>query len=302
MHSTQWQVASITATHCCVCKAPLTDAESLDLGLGPVCSKRYYNPRHTPTEEQVKICLGRLAASGLPENIIDDFLAVVDNHHTNARAACNLLIKWASANYDNRDMIFKCSSIIRALGYDELANKLEDDRTTATVRTLVDHIEAFIPDKYTMERTVESIPGAVKLTTKLGRKIGWSIPLDEADHFEAVLGFYCGGELACGDARGIRTIVRKRWSDVAAFRSQPTQSSATQPVPVPQPAHVSPVQIMPVGNRLEVYSPWNQDFITALKTNVPVRDRRWTGRCWEVSAIYRNVVSTLVFMHYGVAI
>lgn len=292
--SNAYYLARITASHCCVCRSPLTDAESVDSGIGPVCSKRYYNPRHTPTEEQVKICLGRLAASGLPENIIDDFLAVVDNHHTNARAACNLLIKWASANYDNRDMIFKCSSIIRALGYDELANKLEDDRTTATVRNLVDHIEAFIPDKYTMERTVASIPGAVKLTTKLGRKIGWSIPLDEADHFEAVLGFYYGGELACGDARGIRTIPRRRWADVAAFR-QPK---------VVQPAQVAPcpVQITPMGQRLEVYSPFNQNFIDALKTNVPGRDRRWTGRCWEVSAIYRNVVSTLVFMHYGVAI
>lgn len=292
MHSIQWQVARITATHCCVCKSPLTDAESLDLGLGPVCSKRYYNPRHVPTEDQVKVSLGRLSASGLPEDIIDGFLAVVDNHHTNARAACNLLIKWASANYDNRDMIFKCSAIIRALGYDELANKLEDDRTTATIRTLTDHVEAFIPDKYNLERSVTAIPGAVKLDTKLGRKIGWSIPLNQVNHFEAVLGFHCGGELACGDARGIRTIARRRWTDVLAFRNP-----AAPPAPVQ-----CPVQIVPLGNRLEVYSPYNSDFITALKANVPCRDRRWTGRCWEVSPLFRNVVVTLVSTHYGVSV
>jgi hypothetical protein len=283
-----YYLARITASHCCVCRSPLTDAESVDSGIGPICSKRYYNPRHTPTENQVKIALGRLAASGLSEDIIDGFLAVVDNHHTNARAACNLLVKWASANYDNRDMIFKCSGIIRALGYDELANKLEDDRTTATVRTLADHIEAFIPDKYPLERSITSIPGAVKLVSKLGRKVGWSIPLDQADHFEAVLGFHCGGELACGDARGIRTIARKRWADVVAFRNPPSTS-----------APISPVQITSLGRTLEVYSPFNQDFITALKNNVPVRDRRWTGRCWEVTAIFRNVVESLVAVHYG---
>lgn len=292
MHSIQGQVARITATHCCVCKLPLTDAESLDLGLGPVCSKRYYNPRHVPTEDQVKVALGRLSTSGLPEDIIDGFLAVVNNHHTNARAACNLLIKWASSNYDNRDMIFKCSSIIHALGYDELANKLEDDRTTATIRTLSDHIEAFIPGKYNLERSVTAIPGAVKLATKLGRKIGWSIPLDRADHFETVLGFHCGGELACGDARGIRTIPRRRWADVVAFRNHDT-SMITQ---ISQPASV---RITNRGQTLEIYSPWNQDFITALKTNVPVRDRRWTGKCWEVPAIFRNVIETLVSAHYG---
>lgn len=288
--SNDYYLSRITASHCCVCRSPLTDAESVDSGIGPVCSKRYYSPRHTPTEDQVKIALGRLSSSGLPEDIIDDFLAVVDNHHTNARAACNLLIKWASANYDNRDMIFKCSAIIHALGYDELANKLEDDRTTATIRTLADHVEAFIPDKYAIERAVTAIPGAVKLTTKLGRKIGWSIPLDQVNHFETVLGFFCGGELACGDARGIRTIARRHWVDVVAFRN---------PSAVKQPIQASPVQITNMGRTLEVYSPFNQDFITALKANVPVRDRRWTGRCWEVTAIFRNVVETLVSVHYG---
>lgn len=293
-----YYLARITASHCCVCRAPLTDAESVDSGIGPICSRRYYSPRHVPTEDQVKVALGRLSASGLPEEIIDGFLAVVDNHHANARAACNLLVKWASANYDNRDMIFKCSAIIRALGYDELANKLEDDRTTATIRTLTDHIEAFIPDKYTLERSVTAIPGAVKLTTKLGRKIGWSIPLDRADHFEAVLGFHCGGELACGDARGIRTIARKRWADVVAFRNP--QQSLTFTTTMPQLAvPMNPVRITPMGNRLEIYSPFNQNFITALKAQVPARDRRWTGRCWEVTSIFRNVVEALVSAHYG---
>ena len=290
-----YYLAQITASHCCVCRARLTDAESVEHGIGPTCSRRYYSPLHVPTDDNVRDALGHLAAAGLPDDIVDAFLAVVDNNHVNARTGCNLLIKWASAHYNERDLVLGCAKIIRALGYVELADKLENDRTAATIYILADKVEAYIPDKYTLERDMKGIPKADRMTesdgtpTKLGHKVGWVFPLAQLPHFEAVLGVHCGGELACG-TKGVTIIARKRKADVMAFRfklkSAPTVGGVVQLVPTPT-------------GRVEVYSPYNQAFIDALKASIPKGDRLWTGRCWTVSSIFREVLRNLVFAHYG---
>lgn len=302
------QLARITATRCCVCRAPLTDAESVEHGIGPTCSRRYYNPQYVPTDAQVMVALGHLAASELPDHIVDGFLNLVDNTHVKARLGCNLLVYWASAHYDDRDEVFKCSKIIRALGYEELADKLEADRTTATVRYLPDKLEVFVPDKFTLERDMRAIPGVAKMLeadgsqVKQGRKIGWTVPVEQTAHFETVLGVHCGGELACG-TKGIYTIPRKRWADLQVFR---------QPKNAPAPAGQTPtatlpdggvVQILPTSNgRLEIHSPFNAAFKDALKAQVPYKQRSWTGTCWAVSASYLETVKTLIKLHYGVTL
>jgi len=133
-------LAQVTASHCCVCRAHLTDAESVERGIGPVCSRRYYDPVHVPTEAQVMDTLGLLAVSNLPDHLIDAFLTLVNNDHTNARKASNLLVYWASAHYADRDEVFKCCALIRSLGYTELADKLEVDRTEAMILDKGDHL------------------------------------------------------------------------------------------------------------------------------------------------------------------
>lgn len=298
-----YMLSRIIASHCCVCRTPLTDAESVDSGIGPVCSRRYYNPKHVPTADQVKIALGLVSNSDLPPDIILDFVSVVNNDHVNARQGCNLLIKFASANYDDRDTVFKCSAIMRSLGYHELADKLETDRTTVTVRLWEDKIEAYIPDHYTLERDMKKVPGCSRMfnvdgtPVKMGRKVGWVVPLNHKAYFETILGVHCGGQLMCG-TEGIRTIPRKRWDDMFAFQNGQAKTNA------PQSANAAiggNVQILTsMSGRLEVYSPFNQAFIDALKKSVPKRDRVWTGYCWAVSAIFRDVIKSLVHAHYGV--
>lgn len=309
MTTTNYMLARITATHCCVCRSPLTDAESVEHGIGPVCSKRYYNPKHQPDDDQVKVAIGKLAVSGLPDDIIDGFLKVVNNDHVNARHGCNILVKWASAHYDDRDVVFKCSSVIRALGYTDLADKLEDDRTVATIRHFADRIEAFIPDQYTLERDMKKIPDAVRMKNadgtdaKIGRKVGWTFPLERQGHFEAVLGVHLGGKLACG-TKGVHHITSKRWTDVYAFLNPPPpvapMPAPVAPVPAPAMPTVGNVQVLTNNGLLEIYSPFNRGFIDALKTTIPANDRRWTGRCWTVKPLFRAAVANLINTHYGV--
>ena len=243
-HSTHAAMAKLTASHCCVCRAQLTDAESVEHGIGPRCSKRYYSPLHEPTDGQIKNALGLVACSDLPEPITEGFLKLVNSSkgecHANARVACNLLVYWASCHYDSQDEVFKCSAIIRTLGYTELADKLEADRTVAIVREHSDHLEVFVPEKYRFTSDMKGIPGTESLTTteqsptgqdvpkriKVGRKVGWKVPLDQKDYFEAVLGFHCGNELACGDGK-IWKIPRKSWYDIKTFKFPVKQGPAS---------------------------------------------------------------------------
>ena len=303
---TNSMLARIIATHCCVCRTPLTDAESVEHGIGPVCSKRYYSPKHAPTEDQVKVAIGKLAVSGIPDDIIDGFLGVVNNDYVNARHGCNILVKWASAHYSDRDVVFQCSGVIRALGYTELADKLEDDRTAATLRYFADHIEAFVPELYTLDRDLQKIPDSTPLGTKLGRKVGWSIPIERQGHFEAVLGVHLGGKLA-GGTKGVFTIPPKRWNDVWKFLQPTPAPVAPAPVAAPAPVQatlpiVGNVQVLVAHGMLEIYAPFNRTFIDALKTTIPTRDRRWNGRCWVVSPLFRASVANLINTHYGVSV
>ena len=254
------------------------------------------------------VALGFLAASGLPDHIIDGFLKLVDNDHVNARKGCNLLVYWVSANYDNKMEVFKCTPIIRALGYENLADKLEADRTVVTVRVHDDRVEAYVPEKYITDRNLIAIPGALRMTEtngtpkKQGRKIGYSFPLSELAHLETVLGVHHGGALACG-TKGIYTIPFKRWADVMVFR-QPQQAPietsplGSDPIEPALQSGIVHITVLPSG-RLEIHSPYNAAFKDALKAGIPYQQRVWTGTCWVVSPNYRDLIKNLAQLHYG---
>lgn len=289
-------LSQIVASHCCVCRAPLTDAESIEHGIGPVCSGKYYNPMHTPDDTQVKTAIGVLVMSDFPDTIVDSFLTVINNDRVNARHGSNLMVKWASAHYTDRDVVLKCALIVRALGYKELANKLEEDRTQVTVIETPNKFEVFVPDRTLVERDIKAIPGSEKMhkvdgsSLKLGKKVGWTIPLDQYRYFETIIGVHCGNELM-GGTGGIKVITKKHWTDIIAFRDAKSKQSGG----------FVQISTNAVG-KLEVYSPFNQGFIAGLKACVPSRDRAWTGRCWTVSPVFIEAVKKLVLTHYDVSL
>ena len=55
------------------------------------------------------------------------------------------------------------------------------------------------------------------------------------------------------------------------------------------------------GNQIAIISPYNADFVAALKTEVPAAARKWdaVAKTWTVSADYGDVVAGLMSRHYG---
>jgi hypothetical protein len=296
------QIARVIATHCCCCRKELTDAESVEWGIGPICSRRYYNPLHVPSQEDLEIALGMLASSGLPEFVLDDFLKFSDKG--DARKASNVLVYYASCHYEDRDEVFQCSCIIRALGYTQLADKLELDRTSASVIITDTGLDVFIPDKYRLTQDIKGIPGCTELfdpncmeQAKRGHKVGWTFPKEQEAYLMAVLGVYLGGELMCG-TRGIRTIPYRRWTDMHAFRIPAPRMVAAPPVQLDLPGSSSG-WLVTSGPFLEVRTPYKEAFKDELKALFTYREREWTGSYWRVAATKRSQVEALILKHFG---
>jgi len=286
----------------------LTDAESVEHGIGPVCSRRYYDPLHQPTEQDVKNALGLLAISGLPDRIVDEFMRQVNNNHANARLGCNVLVYWASCNYQNRDEVFKCSAVIRALGYTKLAEKLEVDRTVAVVRETEHQVEVFVPDQYPFRRDLMRINGIVPIPdtdtatptgkpvgaqAKIGHKLGWSFPKSSMPHFECVLGVHYGGDLA-SNPNGVFKIARRRRWDLDSYLHPAKAPTATS-----QGIRLTPSAN---GHYIEIHTPFLPAFKDELKHVIPWMDRTWTGSHWEVDMKHRATVVALIQKHFGVVL
>jgi len=242
---------------------------------------------------------------------LDGFLDQIVKHK--AREANNILIYWASAHYDQRDEVFRCSQIMRALGYVTLADKLEIDRTTVSIKTKTDHLEAFVPQQTKFLITLRQIPGAHPLDPeqKQGHKVGWYIPMTEEHHLMAVLGVYFGGALML-TSREIVKIPHASWATVWAIRNPP-------PVQNPAPQGGNPnddfyqelseeptvVSVRNLGDGwVGTHTPYSAKFVDDLKARIQSPYRRWDqiNRRWLVLATQLPLLREIIAQHYGVQV
>ena len=301
-------VIQATATHCCVCRRRLTDAESVEHGIGPVCSSRYYSPKHSPDGLQVASAMGELVGTKLPANIVE---AVMDRRDK-ARSACNILVYWASAHFDDRAIVFDCTRVIREFGYKELADKLEDDRTSVSLRTgkvldedTEDRIIVMMKkrDGQVLEQLRSWAKG--RQEKRKGTQTRISCPVSQKAKVEIILGYRYGKELACVEAgfytvehTGVHTIPARSWTQVRALdpRRVPVNSMV-------KPVAQGKVRVDPNSNgTFAFYSPYNGDWLDKMKRKIRYKDRQWAGGCWVFRDTRLQVVKDLAQEFYGVAL
>ena len=162
------KVYRLTATKCCVCRLSLRDSKSVELGIGPICRSNYGDPQVPTSETMLKKALGLLAVADLPQDVVKDIL----KHKTDARTVCNMLVYYASYHYDNKTEVLKVTGIIRELGYENLATKLETDRTNISIT--VEESGDFVvrtPHDWGYLREARKVAGSQRLRGKLGGKV-----------------------------------------------------------------------------------------------------------------------------------
>lgn len=306
-------VVRIVASHCCLCRRELTDASSVQNGIGPICSSKYYSDAHVPCEDEILNATGSLAVSGLPDDIIDAVLVQIDK--TNGREACNILVYYASANYEDRDTVFKVAAIVRDFGYTTLADKLEEDRTKVSIRKGDDNgtdiiVVGVSQEKYNARSDFLKVKGSRKMS-KDGRKYRYAFPADDKTRLlvECILGYHYGSLLATvgegylGQTRtGITHVPRRSWADLEAFRKPQTAGATT--VATTSAGQGGAVRIVdPGGNsRIEFWSPYNGAWLADMKAQTNYRNRRWNNSCWTFERSEIATVKALAQTHYGVTL
>jgi hypothetical protein len=275
----------VLATNCCVCGRDLCDAKSVELGIGPVCRKRYFRDADIPLGPKGwQKALGVLVQSDLPEHIINSVL----DERPDTRKAANIVVYWASAHHTIRAIVLACSAVVRFLGYTLLADKLERDRADLRFETVGDNIEIFCRrhDRFTS--------GLRRLGARMERHDSqrfrcWSVPASRKAALVVLAGFYFGG-LQCFADGGIFTI--DPVEDFEQFLALCPTPKATRPT-TPAPS----VKLYEQGGKLCVETPYNAAFVAAVRN---VRGRRWNGQANTFPLKRRADVEALIQTHYGV--
>lgn len=287
-------LADITCTNCAICGRSLTDSVSVNRGIGPICSRKYYDVEHNITDDMVAEALGCLHASKIDSRV----KMYAKRLKRQPRNLCNLLVKWASANFDEQDVVIECAEVIDSLGFDLLAQVLRERNTKVHIAEDTDRgvdsdggttrFTLHTPSRYYFRRNMSKVPDVQVIDRKGRLTCGWSFPKEQKDLVWTILGDAFGGRWATVPGKVVR-IPAMSYNDVlAALDLAHGQTQADRIVRV-----VSPT-------RIEVHTPRrNFGFVGDLK-QLPRSERRWNPDkvCWEVKRCHEAAVRALVNTHF----
>src|SRR5579885_346066 len=114
---------SKVATECCICGLTLTDASSIEFGIGPICRKKYHYEDAYPVTPE-KVALVRQTMAQHPDIFSPEFVAKVEKALTQetTRKAANFIVYVASA--EQGMMAVHCAPLLVHLGYHDLAVRI----------------------------------------------------------------------------------------------------------------------------------------------------------------------------------
>lgn len=298
-------LASITASHCCICRKSLTDAESVQLGIGPICSSRYYKLSHEPTPKEVKVALGIVvAAKHLTDNVKEALRSL--KRKGDFRTFANLLVKWASAHYDQRDVVLDCADAVEALGFTEMAERLRMDRSPVYFGTDPEDANRFLvafkgSKAWAMVNDIRRYLTLTPTTWKRSDAKGFGnrdrFSFERTDRNEqlvkCLLSVHFGGQQATIEGKGLKTIPRASHQDFRDLLNPPAPNA-----PPAQPVAGAGL-VSQVNGHIEVRSPrYDARFVAGIKA-LPYKDRRWNGSAWVVNPAHEALVTKLAEDCFG---
>lgn len=151
---------ALVATHCCACGRPLVDAKSVEMGIGPVCRKKY--GFEMPVAEET-------------------------------RKAANALVYQIAAAPQGIECLKKIAEI-RTLGFEVLADKLESRVARVRVAVVEGRVRLVTPYDADFVMEIKSIKGR---KWHKQEKV-WSFPLSARAELWSALRLHFSGELGVG--------------------------------------------------------------------------------------------------------
>jgi hypothetical protein len=149
---------ALVATDCALCGHPLRDAVSVEIGVGPICRKKYgYTEAQAPANVMQARVEARAAFDGELPATLDEALCACD-----ARRAANILIHRAAVEQLS-PRTRHLTAAISALGFTAVADRLVEriaGRDAVRITTEGDRLVVHAPFNYAFNDHARTIPGS----------------------------------------------------------------------------------------------------------------------------------------------
>lgn len=302
---------TLVARRCFRCGLPLTDAASMDHGVGPICRKLDNAALAQLIPSDVPAALAsfaKLDASALPAETVATVLNVeaalnaedagkVTDWRENVKRI-EWVLSFGISSYNANAFV----GVVRALGYVTLANLWTGAGTAGHGSQTLFHAGRvyFIGPKCKGGvSALKAIPGA-KFTYSAPSEIGggaaWSVPADQATPLvRAVQSYWAGVE--------VESLVEALTAAKAWIAAQPAVVAPVVEAPKSAPVATVPlISVVEDMGILKVATPFSKAFVAGIKEKIPKGDRAWDplSRVWRVKVAHKATVDTLIAQCYKV--
>jgi len=313
---------NLGSRHCFRCALPLTDAASLNEGIGPICRKldNALLARLIPSD--MKAVLAAYASVDVLE-LTPETMETFQNLEAALRASDAASredwrievkrIEWILSHNQNRANIKALCGIVLGLGYVGLVALWMGEAATglASVFPMSEgRLGVSGPQNKAARQAFKRIYGyTFHPVSSSVSKACWSFPADKYREFRlAIITHYPHFE---GLIEAVESAEAYTTAMLAAFETQQaeqvktdeTKLAAIGPTPVaPAAPSASPISIVEVNGTLKVKTPYRMSYIIELrKTDKNVLPRKWNAAetVWEFPVAFKAAVEALVTKHYG---
>lgn len=307
-----------TSRNCTRCGKDLTDAASMEAGIGPICRDldNALLARLIPSDlDKAKAAFDNVDLTAVaPETLktLNEVYGALFADGAVAREDWRLEVKrieWALSYPANNYMRNDLTNVVAALGYIGLAALWCGEAKTgkAQVTFMNNRLVIQAAKCKAATATFRSIQGRLFHSVgTLTPKAAWSFPATAHDAvYLAVIKHYPNFEGLTEAIEQARKFSIPAPVVVIDIETQPMKPIAEQVVvPAPVAKALPKCSITPVGVLLKVSSPYNPAFISDLKAQVKWTDRRWNAgeKVWEVTVNEEAKVKGLLSKHYGVSL
>lgn len=311
-----YQLAHHSQRRCARCGQPLTDAASMEEGLGPICrnldnavlAKKIPCNIAKARELFSYINAGDVPASRL--QVVVDLEAALIEERAETRQDWRKEVKrieWLLSFNVFPGIRLKFSSLVEALGYVGLAALWQGDASTGPAQVFFDMENSLLylvgsdvkagrlafKKLGSYQKSAAILPAVIKakLGEQLAKKSFWALPAAKHEAF--------------------KEIVTKHWVnvdsdllDIACEMAKAVPVPATPPTPeVPEKKKESNISVTHEDKWLRIKTPYNAAYVSDIK-KLPPGTRKWSydDYCWRVLDTHKDKVLALIQEHYGVSV
>lgn len=298
---------TIGSRACCRCWKDLTDAASMEVGVGPICRKMDNKLLATKIPSDVAAAQAAAALvieADLPEpcrptfgQVMADLMDFSTNDWRKTVKRIEWLLSWGMSPTMRKALI----TVVRALGYIGLGALLSGEAATGLTTITCEGGRLYLagPRNKAARHAFKKIPGWKFTDAFNGKKATWSVPVAAYEKFHTlVMTYYPNFENLD------ESIVKAKEAVANTSVEFQAQENISKSAVQAKAEKAAPAIIIsaPVDGWVKVTAPFNAYYLNDLK-KLPHPERKWNSAeyVWEVSVKHIEHVKELIQKHFKVA-